>query len=590
MSTTLLAANVVAWTVQTTVIIAAALALMVLLRIGAPSVRYLLLRLLLGACLVLPIVQPRVVSSADVDAVGDLRESRFGFTSAWPGRSVPALQEKGAGSASAGGIALAEWPMWLLLAIGAGAVARLAWIAAGLLRLRTLRIIGEEAPPSADYDELQDRVGARVHVRFVPFLGQPVTFGTRRPVILLPEMLRTLPVDIQRAVLAHELWHVRRYDWIWVLIEESFRATFWFHPAMWALISRIQAAREETVDELAILSTGSRRSYLDALIAFADRPSLFAAAAFARRRHLVRRILLISKESVMSSRRIVACSAVLMALVCGTSWYAVSAFPLIGPAQTPRDRLPPPPPPPPSKFAMMEEQMLKKAKEEPNAVNYYGLTTLYYERARGEPSLTPDHKSQLIAQGITAADRALSYDADFVEPMIYKNLLLRLQAQLATDPAERSQLIAEADRLRSRAMELRKQQPERQAVPPPGMPAPPPPPPPPPPPDDVRGDSQLVDGEAPIRVGGNVMPPAKTRDVKPIYPPDAHAAGIQGVVIIEATIGRDGRVRDTRVLRSIPMLDEAALGAVRQWEFSPTHLNGVAVPVIMTVTVSFTLQ
>jgi D-alanyl-D-alanine endopeptidase (penicillin-binding protein 7) len=172
-----------------------------------------------------------------------------------------------------------------------------------------------------DYDELQMRIGTRAQVRFVPELEQPVTFGVRSPVVLLPDVLRQLPVGIQRAVLAHELWHVRRYDWSWVLFEEIVRAAMWFQPAVWVLVSRIQSAREETVDELAILATGSRRSYLDALVTFADRPSVFAAAAFARRRHLVQRIVMISKEHVMSSTRVVFCSAALLAVVAGASWY-----------------------------------------------------------------------------------------------------------------------------------------------------------------------------------------------------------------------------------------------------------------------------
>lgn len=67
-------------------------------------------------------------------------------------------------------------------------------------------------------------------------------------------------------------------------------------------------------------------------------------------------------------------------------------------------------------------------------------------------------------------------------------------------------------------------------------------------------------------------------------------ARVQGIVIIEATIGPDGAVDDAKLLRSIPLLDEAALEAVRQWEFTPTLLNGVAVPVIMTVTVNFSLK
>ena len=82
----------------------------------------------------------------------------------------------------------------------------------------------------------------------------------------------------------------------------------------------------------------------------------------------------------------------------------------------------------------------------------------------------------------------------------------------------------------------------------------------------------------------------KTKDVAPVYPPIAQSARVQGVVIIEAMIGPNGKVQDARVLRSIPLLDQAALDAVRQWEFTPTLLNGVPVPVIMTVTVQFTLS
>jgi protein TonB len=74
-----------------------------------------------------------------------------------------------------------------------------------------------------------------------------------------------------------------------------------------------------------------------------------------------------------------------------------------------------------------------------------------------------------------------------------------------------------------------------------------------------------------------------------VYPAVAQSARVQGVVIIEARIGPDGRVSNARVLRSIPLLDQAALDAVMQWEFTPTRLNGQPVPVIMTMTVQFTL-
>jgi protein TonB len=74
-----------------------------------------------------------------------------------------------------------------------------------------------------------------------------------------------------------------------------------------------------------------------------------------------------------------------------------------------------------------------------------------------------------------------------------------------------------------------------------------------------------------------------------VYPPEALAAKVSGVVILEALIAADGRVSDAKVLRSVPLLDQAAVDAVRQWAYTPTLLNGVPVPVIMTVTVTFSL-
>jgi protein TonB len=93
---------------------------------------------------------------------------------------------------------------------------------------------------------------------------------------------------------------------------------------------------------------------------------------------------------------------------------------------------------------------------------------------------------------------------------------------------------------------------------------------------------------AAVRVGGRIMAPLKVKEVQPVYPAIAQSARVAGTVIIEATIGADGKVIDAKVLRSVPMLDQAALDAVLQWEYMPTLLNGVAVPVVLTVTVKFT--
>jgi protein TonB len=103
-------------------------------------------------------------------------------------------------------------------------------------------------------------------------------------------------------------------------------------------------------------------------------------------------------------------------------------------------------------------------------------------------------------------------------------------------------------------------------------------PPPPPPPPAPR---------TPVRIGGQVQAPALLERVPPRYPQLAVHAQVQGLVILEATVDESGHVQEARILRSIPLLDEAALEAVRQWRYSPLMLNGVPQPFVLTVTVSF---
>jgi protein TonB len=93
-----------------------------------------------------------------------------------------------------------------------------------------------------------------------------------------------------------------------------------------------------------------------------------------------------------------------------------------------------------------------------------------------------------------------------------------------------------------------------------------------------------------VRVGGAIKEPVKTKNVSPVYPDIAKQARVQGIVILECTISPQGRVTDVKVLRGIPLLDQAGIDAVKQWQYTPTLLNGVPVPVIMTVTVNFRLN
>lgn len=100
----------------------------------------------------------------------------------------------------------------------------------------------------------------------------------------------------------------------------------------------------------------------------------------------------------------------------------------------------------------------------------------------------------------------------------------------------------------------------------------------------------VAQGQMAVRVGGNVKAPERIRYIPPVYPEVAQQARVSGIVILEAVVGPSGTVSDVKILKSIALLDEAAMEAVKGWEYAPTLLNGVPVPVIMTVTVNFTLS
>jgi TonB family protein len=658
--------NLFAWSLQALSVVLVGGALPRLLRLHAPGVRYGYWRALLMTCLILPVVQPwQPVASLDAapgpPAAMLSSAPRAPSSSTAPASRVSALRFEVQGD---------RWPAAIAAVLVAGAALRLAWLVAGLFHLRRLRRAGvrrvlPDEQNDGEQDDLHVLASAGADVRYVRGLGQPVTFGVLRPVVLLPQSLRSQPPAVQRAVVVHELWHVRRRDWLWVVIEETVRAVLWFHPAITWLVSRVQSSREEVVDELTVLATNARRSYLEALLIFADGPRVYPATPFARRRHLFQRMLLISREAVMSSRRIVASCAAMGVVVLIGGWYGVAAFPLrsvapppVAQAQ-PRDLRPGEPGPASSReieivnalnnrsptmalsleLARLQEargatkdaestliaartsfqndksvllalaslynrsgqfeecvatleQMAAAQAGDPQAQHL--VASFYEEKVRKDTTLSSGDRLRYLQSGLSAEDRALALNPDYVDAMIIKNILLRHQANSETNRAMQAQLIAEADQLRTRAIELQgarrllngQNQPALVAVPGSNGRMPPPPPPPPPPP----GQASLVDGQAPVRVGGNIKQPTKTLDVPPVYPPVAQSARVSGVVIMEVTIGTDGSVRDAKVLRSIPLLDQAAIDAVKQWQFTPTLLNGQPVPVVMTATVNFALQ
>jgi protein TonB len=93
----------------------------------------------------------------------------------------------------------------------------------------------------------------------------------------------------------------------------------------------------------------------------------------------------------------------------------------------------------------------------------------------------------------------------------------------------------------------------------------------------------------PVRVGGMVRTPKLLNRVDPEYPEIAKAARTSAILILEATVGVDGRVQDVKILRGHPLFDDSALAAVRQWRYQPLLLNGIPMPFVASVTVQFNI-
>ena len=315
--------NLARWNVQIVLMVAAATVVIQIFRVSAPTIRHAFWRVVLAACLALPFVQPwrsiAVPISQAIDIVVPAPSDVLGMGGAIG--SAPAL-------ARVVRHVRVNWMAYVTAVVAAGAALRLSWLLLGIVRLQRLRRTGQLAETSSECAEVAALIEAGAEIRQVDRLGQPVTFGVLKPAVLLPASFSEMPIGVQRAVLAHELWHVRRRDWAWVVVEETIRAAFWFNPAMWWLLSRVQTSREEVVDELTVQLTNARKTYLEALLVFADQPTLFPAAPFARRRHFFHRMLLISREAVMSSRRIVASSISMAAVLVGTAVYGSSVLPM----------------------------------------------------------------------------------------------------------------------------------------------------------------------------------------------------------------------------------------------------------------------
>ncbi|MYA79632.1 MAG: M56 family metallopeptidase [Acidobacteriia bacterium] len=301
--------NLFDYSLQVLLLITAGGLLAAVFRLREPRVRLAYLQTLLACCLLLPLVQPWRESVAAPASDFTLE-----------------AQVAAVGNGQDG-----SWSPVVALVLGGGAVFRLLWLGAGIIRLRRLK------KSARRFDAREERVPVLTTGNTAPQLlvtsqvDGPVMFGWFRPVILLPESFAETHPSTRSAVLTHELVHVERRDWLWTVAEEIIRSVLWFHPAVRWLISRIQLAREQVVDREVVNRTGDREAYLRALVEITKArgaPAFPAVPAFLRRWHLKARVQTLLEEVSMTKSRMVVSLAATAVLLAAAGVLTVSYFPL----------------------------------------------------------------------------------------------------------------------------------------------------------------------------------------------------------------------------------------------------------------------
>jgi len=221
----------------------AALALR-LLRDAAPQARYLVACLALAACVLAPLAGVVAALTPSPTATLPLPAGVEFTTGAW----VPDASARGW---------LAPWLPWIVSAWAAGAGALSLRMAVGLLWIHALRRAWQPAEARA-WQRRLDALAAKcslargVALRLVDRLDTPASAGWLRPVVLLPAAVAArMPVDLVEALLAHELAHIRRHDYLVNLLQGLAEAALFFHPVTWWLSRRIRIEREQVADQLA---------------------------------------------------------------------------------------------------------------------------------------------------------------------------------------------------------------------------------------------------------------------------------------------------------------------------------------------------
>jgi TonB family protein len=613
----LVAQNLSVYCLQVTILVAIGGLLPFAFRLTDVRARLLWWQMLLATCVVLPLVQPWKQIVIYSSMVLEPAAAGIPVTMQAAARPFP-------------------WETVALVILAIGIAGRLLWLTMGMYRLRTYldRATLYSCP-------LVRRMEIHAYVGISDDVTSPVTFGVRRPVILFPARFEEMDPAMQETIACHELLHVHRKDWLFSVAEEIVRALFWFHPAIWWLLGEVQLTREQVVDQEVVRLTQSRQHYLNALLAIAAtraRLDLAPAPLFLRKRHLSQRVAQILKEVTMSRTRIAASLAGFSSLLLLTGWMMVHALPLEAAPQV-KDA-------PGVSVEQAEANLLHRAPvdypAEARAKGIQGMVTLEVDidetgavtdaRVVSGPQELRKAALQSVLQWHYAKNMPLPAKAQVNVRFDLPESTIPAPAprpQPATVPRESTTATTQVLKLidmSSLPDELRAQLQEKigqyQGQPfnnqvlqrinadvlaidkhlvyrwstspelesgvrvsslrlslPPAVPAPLP-------------AAAPAEASAPnrIRVGGNVQQTMLLEQPRPVYPPMAKQARIQGVVRFEAIIARDGTVSNLTVMSGHPLLVESAIEAVKRWVYKQTLLNGEPVEVVTQIDVNYTLS
>jgi TonB family protein len=552
-----LAWNIAAHWIQSGVIAGSSLIALRLLAVTEARARLAALHVTLATIVVLPVLQPWRSQTIQPPAAASVTSAHITV-----GVSEPGIGDIGAFSSL-------DPTVGMLVLVAAGAATRMLWLGygiVGLVRFRRRALRVDKPGIAADLEAL-----LAVSPSYVQQDERrtPWTFGLLRPTVALPAGFDALNPDFQRAVVCHELVHVQRRDVAVAFVEELAAAVLWFHPWVWLLRARMRVAREKVVDARVVEMLENRDEYVRCLVEMSghDLAPHFshAGAGMLRPRELRARVDAIFENAHMSRMRIAVAAVTFAIVTIATGFVAVAAVPLRAPAS--------------SMFLAAE----------PSA-------KVSWSRASAQRA--PDASRKQINKVYP------EYPQDAMERGIQGTVMVDIVVNAAGDVSTAS-VASGPQELRASAFKAAVALKYTPASSPTAM--------------KITFEYSLtgtswgvrINGAPPTiatkfftaqaspvepdtsrayRVGNGMRPPKKIKDTPPEYPAIARESRVQGVVILEARIDERGMVSDVRPLRSIPLLDQAAIESVRQWQYEPTLLNGVPVPVIMTVTVNFSLR